>query len=52
VAISGATLFAVGAYKSTSLVGDWRRGGIEMLLIGLGAATAGFVVGRVFGVSS
>jgi hypothetical protein len=29
---------------------DWPA--FQMLLIGLGAATAGFVVGRVFGVSS
>jgi len=51
VAISAATLFGVGAYKATSLVGDWRRSGAQMVLIGLGAALAGFLVGRVFGVS-
>jgi VIT1/CCC1 family predicted Fe2+/Mn2+ transporter len=34
-----------------SLVGDWRRSGVEMVIIGLGAALAGFVVGRLFGVS-
>src|SRR3984893_9186396 len=42
----------VGAYKAASLVGDWRRSGVEMVLIGLGAALAGFVVGRLFGVST
>jgi VIT1/CCC1 family predicted Fe2+/Mn2+ transporter len=51
VAISAATLFGVGAYKAASLVGDWRRSGAQMVLIGLGAALAGFAVGRVFGVS-
>jgi vacuolar iron transporter family protein len=51
VAISAATLFGVGAYKAASLVGDWRRSGTQMVLIGLGAALAGFPVGRVFGVS-
>jgi VIT1/CCC1 family predicted Fe2+/Mn2+ transporter len=51
VAISAATLFGVGAYKAASLVGDWRRSGAQMVLIGLGAALAGFLVGRVFGVS-
>jgi len=52
VAISAATLFGVGAYKAASLVGDWRRSGIQMVLIGLGAALTGFVVGRLFGVST
>jgi VIT1/CCC1 family predicted Fe2+/Mn2+ transporter len=51
IAVSAIALFAVGAYKATSLVGDWRKSGIEMVLIGLGAAVAGFVVGRIFGAS-
>jgi VIT1/CCC1 family predicted Fe2+/Mn2+ transporter len=38
VVISAATLFGVGAYKAASLVGDWRRSGAQMVLIGLGAA--------------
>jgi VIT1/CCC1 family predicted Fe2+/Mn2+ transporter len=52
VMISGVALFAVGAYKATTLVGRVWRSGIEMALIGLGAALVGFVVGRLFGVSS
>jgi vacuolar iron transporter family protein len=52
VATSATALFGVGAYKAASLVGDWRRSGVEMVLIGLGAALAGFVVGRLFGVSA
>jgi VIT1/CCC1 family predicted Fe2+/Mn2+ transporter len=44
-------LFAVGVYKATALVGEWHRSGLQMVLIGLGAALAGFVVGRLFGVS-
>jgi VIT1/CCC1 family predicted Fe2+/Mn2+ transporter len=51
VALSAVALFAVGAYKATTLVGEWRRSGLQMVLIGLGAALAGFVVGRLFGVS-
>jgi len=49
VAISAVALFAVGAYKARSLVGDWRKSGLQMLVIGLGAALAGFVIGRIFG---
>src|SRR5262249_11970606 len=51
VALSAVALFAVGAYKATTLVGEWRRSGLQMVLIGLGAALAGFVVGRLFGAS-
>jgi VIT1/CCC1 family predicted Fe2+/Mn2+ transporter len=51
VVLSAVALFAVGAYKATTLVGEWRRSGLQMVLIGLGAALAGFVVGRLFGVS-
>jgi VIT1/CCC1 family predicted Fe2+/Mn2+ transporter len=46
--ISTLTLFGVGAYKAVSLVGDWRKSGIQMMLIGLGAALVGFVVGQIF----
>jgi VIT1/CCC1 family predicted Fe2+/Mn2+ transporter len=49
VVLSAIALFAVGAYKAKSLVGDWRKSGLQMVLIGLGAAVAGFVVGRIFG---
>ena len=49
VVVSGLVLFAVGAYKAISLVGDWRRSGLQMLAIGLGAAFIGFLVGRLIG---
>jgi vacuolar iron transporter family protein len=51
VMISALALFAVGAFKANSLVGNVWRSGIEMAAIGLGAALVGFVVGRIFGVS-
>jgi vacuolar iron transporter family protein len=51
IVLSAVALFAVGAYKATALVGEWRRSGLQMVLIGLGAALAGFIVGRLFGVS-
>jgi VIT1/CCC1 family predicted Fe2+/Mn2+ transporter len=48
VIISAFTLFGVGAYKAKSLVGDWRRSGLQMVIIGLAAAFVGFLVGRLF----
>ncbi len=41
---SGIVLFGVGVYSSVTLVGDWRRNGVQMLVIGLGAAAVGFAV--------
>jgi VIT1/CCC1 family predicted Fe2+/Mn2+ transporter len=40
-------LFGVGVYSSVTLVGDWRKNGVKMVLIGLGAAAVGFAVGRL-----
>ena len=51
VAISGLALFGVGAYQAKSLVGDWRRSGLRLAAIGLGAAFLGYLVGRLFNVS-
>jgi len=30
------------------LVGDWRKSGMQMVAIGLGAAALGFLIGRLF----
>jgi predicted membrane protein (TIGR00267 family) len=48
IALSAVTLFAVGAYSAKTLVGDWRKSGLQMVTIGLGAAALGFVIGRLF----
>src|SRR2546429_289626 len=40
--------FAVGVYSAKTLVGDWRKSGLQMLAIGLGAAALGFLIGRLF----
>ena len=48
IALSAVTLFAVGVYSAQTLVGDWRKSGIQMLAIGLGAAALGFLIGRLF----
>jgi len=28
--------------------GDWRKNGLKMVVIGLGAAAAGFLIGRLY----
>jgi len=48
IAFSGVTLFAIGAYSAKTLIGDWRKSGLQMLTIGLGAAAVGFLIGRLF----
>jgi VIT1/CCC1 family predicted Fe2+/Mn2+ transporter len=48
IVLSTIALFAVGAYTAVSLVGDWRKAGLRFVVIGLGAAAIGFVVGRLF----
>jgi vacuolar iron transporter family protein len=47
-ALSAAVLFGVGAYEAVTMVGDWRRKGLQMVAIGLGAAAIGFLIGRLF----
>jgi predicted membrane protein (TIGR00267 family) len=48
IALSAVTLFAVGVYSAKTLVGDWRKSGLQMLAIGIGAAALGFLIGRLF----
>ena len=48
IVLSGLVLFAVGVYSALTLVGDWKRSGLKMMVIGLGAAAVGFLVGRLF----
>jgi vacuolar iron transporter family protein len=48
IALSALVLFGVGSYEAVTLVGDWRKKGIQMVLIGLGAAAIGFLIGRLF----
>ena len=46
--LSALALFGVGVYESVTLVGDWRKNGLKMVAIGLGAAAVGFLIGRLF----
>ena len=48
--ISGVALFFLGAVKAKLTIGDWKKSGFEILAIGLLAALAGYVVGRILGV--
>jgi len=47
--LSGLVLFGVGAYSALTLVGSWRRNGLQLVLIGLGAALIGYVVSKAVG---
>ena len=49
IVLSALALFGVGVYSAVTLVGDWRKNGAQMVVIGLGAAAVGFAVGRLFG---
>ena len=48
IVLSALVLFGVGVYESVTLAGDWRRNGLKMVVIGLGAAAVGFLIGRLF----
>jgi len=48
IVLSALALFGVGVYSAVTLVGDWRKSGLKMVLIGLGAAAIGFLIGRLF----
>ena len=48
IVLSGLVLFGVGVYSAVTLVGDWRTSGLRMLVIGLGAAGIGFLIGNLF----
>ncbi len=48
IALSAVTLFGVGVYSAKTLIGDWRKSGLQMVAIGLGAAAVGFFIGRLF----
>jgi vacuolar iron transporter family protein len=47
IALSAVTLFGVGVYSAKTLIGDWRKSGLQMVAIGLGAAAVGFLIGRL-----
>jgi predicted membrane protein (TIGR00267 family) len=48
IVLSALVLFGVGVYSAVTLVGNWRKSGLKMLVIGLGAAGVGFLIGNLF----
>lgn len=48
IVVSGLVLFAVGVYSAVTLIGDWKTSGLKMVVIGLGAAGLGFLIGHLF----
>ena len=48
IVLSAVVLFGVGVFSAVTLVGDWRKSGLKMLAIGLGAAGVGFLIGNLF----
>lgn len=48
--LSVAALFVVGAVKAKFTIGDWKKSGIEMAVVGTVAALVGYFVGSLLGV--
>ena len=48
LAISAVALFIVGAYKAKATVGDWKKSGLEIAVIGIVSALVGYVIGLLF----
>lgn len=48
--ISAAVLFAVGAVKAKLTIGDWKKSGLEVMIIGIVAAFAGYIIGKAIGI--
>ena len=46
--LSAIVLFGVGTYSALTRVGVWWKQGARMVVIGLGAAGVGFLIGRLF----
>ena len=47
--VSAVILFIVGMYKAKMTVGNIYKSGIQMAIIGMAAAIAGYLIGKVFG---
>ncbi|HXW66454.1 MAG TPA: VIT1/CCC1 transporter family protein [Thermoplasmata archaeon] len=49
IGLSAAALFGIGWYEATTTVGSLWKSGLRMLVIGLGAGFAGFLIGHFAG---
>jgi len=52
VLICGLALFGVGVYQARTYIGDWRKTGLQFVLIGLGAALLGYLADSLFHVNA
>ena len=43
-------LFIVGAIKASITIGDWKKSGVEMAVVGTVAALSGYLIGSLLGV--
>ena len=50
--VSALALFTVGVYKARITVGRPGRSGLQMAVIGLASALAGYAIGSLFGVQA
>jgi predicted membrane protein (TIGR00267 family) len=48
VILSAIVLFAIGTVEAKKFVGSWKKKGVQMVVIGLGAAFIGYVIGKLF----
>ena len=51
VAFSALVLFFAGAFKTKQTIGNWAKGGLELAIVGICAAIAGYVIGMLLGAS-
>jgi len=52
VALSAITLFITEAIEARLTIGDWKKRGIEMILVGIIAAVLGYLIGKLLGASN
>lgn len=50
IALSIIILFIIGALKARFTIGDWKKSGLEMAIVGTIAAIAGYLIGTLLGV--
>ena len=49
--ISSIALFTTGALKAKFTIGDWRKAGFELMVIGIASALVGYFVGKILGIT-
>ncbi len=51
IVVSVILLFATGSMKARLTIGDWRKSGVEMALVGSAAAVFGYIIGTLLGMN-